>query len=117
MLSLSSQELNDYLIQDAEEKRNKTDADNFMLVFKYLANQEADQKNDQSIFQKRMTDIQKGLNPYTEEEFEDATSKLLIDSSLGMNTQKENYINAIQYIDSTLIRQLLVAEKKDNQNS
>ncbi len=117
MLSLSSQELNDYLIQDAEEKRNKADADNFMLVFKYLANQEADQKNDQSIFQKRMTDIQKGLNPYTEEEFEDATSKLLIDSSLGMNTQKENYINAIQYIDSTLIRQLLVAEKKDNQNS
>lgn len=111
MLSLSPQALYDYYMEDDRKKKEQTEKHNFAVAFRYLARQEARHQNDETIYQRRMMEFTQGMNPYTEAEIEDATKELEILSLTREDIKEEDrIISLMEYIDSTLLRQIMYAE-------
>ena len=105
MLSLSQVELNNYLLEDSRKKKEATDKHNYEVAFKYLAKKEAKEKNDTNIYVERMIELEKGLHPYKKEDIDKVYTDLLVESLTNDNTEIE-FIDAVEYIDSTLIHQI-----------
>lgn len=110
MLSLSPSALDEYYIEDSKTKKEAADKQNFMTAFKYLAKKEAMESRDDSIYEQRLNDLQNGINPYSDEEINDAITQLEI-LSITDDGDENNIVSSVAYIDSTLIKQLLSIEQ------
>ena len=113
MLSLSPKELQNYYLEDDKRKKEETDNHNYLAAYKFLARQEAKYKNDESIFEQRLQELENGKKPYTKDEIEEATSELkLLSLTDNHLPEDEKLISLVDYIDSTLLRQMMYVEAK-----
>lgn len=111
MLSLSPSALKDYYLEDDRKKKEETDQHNYYVAFKYIARKEAIHSKDDHLLEKRMKELESGQKPYTKEEIEEATQELELLSIAGDELQEdERIISLVEYIDSTLLRQMMYAE-------
>ncbi len=113
MLSLSPKELQNYYLEDDKRRKEETDNHNYLAAYKFLARQEAKYKNDESIFEQRIQELESGKNVYTKDEIEEATSELkLLSLTDNHLPEDEKLISLVEYIDSTLLRQMMYVEAK-----
>jgi len=113
MLSLSPKALNDYYLEDDRKKKEQVDKHNYEVIFKYLAKEEAKEAGDEELYQERLEDLEKGVNRYTQDEIEEATQKLkLLSLTSDDLDDNERLITLVEYIDSTLLRQMMYIEAK-----
>ena len=111
MLSLSPTELYDYYMEDDRKKKAQAYRHNYMAAYRYLAREEAKKKKNQSLYERRLKELQDGKQIYSSEEIENATKKLESNSENDETILDEDrIISLIEYIDSTLFRQMLYAE-------
>ena len=111
MLSLSPTELYDYYMEDDRKKKAQAYRHNYMAAYRYLAREEAKKKKNQSLYERRLKELQEGKQIYSSEEIENATKKLESNSENDETILDEDrIISLIEYIDSTLFRQMLYAE-------
>lgn len=119
MLSLSADELYDYYMEDDRKKKAEAYRHNYMAAFRYLAREEARKKKNKSLYDRRLKELAEGQQPYSNGEIDLATKKL--ESNFDGNDElpeEDRIISLIEYIDSTLLRQMLyvetsLADKKD----
>ena len=119
MLSLSPTALNEYYLEDEKKKKEEIDRHNYQVAIKYLAKEEAKEKQNRSLYEERLKELENGKTPYTKKEIEEATNKLEMLMVTSEDLEEEDkIISIIEYIDSTLLRQMLYAEsllkKKEN---
>ena len=111
MLSLSPQALQDYYLEDDRVRKEEREKHNYTVAFKFLAKQEAREKKNELIYQERLAELELGLKPYTADELEDAENELkMIAISSEEPSEEEQLISLVEYIDSTLLRQMKYAE-------
>ena len=111
MLSLSPSALKDYYLEDDRRKKEETDQHNYNAAFKYIARKEAIHSKDEHIFEQRLRELEMGRKPYTQEEIDEATEELELLSIAGDSLQEdERIISLVEYIDSTLLRQMMYVE-------
>jgi len=111
MLSLSPKALQDYYLEDDRKKKEETDKHNYVAAFKFLAKQEAKHQRNESIYEIRMKELKEGQEPYTKDEIEEATAELKVLSLSSEELQEdERLISLVDYIDSTLLRQMMYIE-------
>lgn len=111
MLSLSPSELNDYFLEDDREKREERNKHNYRIAYRFLAKQESKKKKDKNLYDKRMKDFESGNPAYTQDEIEAATTKIeRIELTSDDIPKEDRLISIIDYIDSTLLRQILYVE-------
>ena len=109
MLSLSPKELYEYYMEDDRKKKAEAYRHNYMAAYRYLAREEARKKKNQSLYERRLDELKKGKQMYSKEDIEKATKKL--ETSFDENMKEEDrIISLIEYIDSTLFRQMLYVE-------
>ena len=106
MLSLSPEDFNRYLLEDSKKKKIAAEKHNEELVIRYLAKQEADSKNDKDIYDLRLNEHYAGQKPYTKEQLDSAYNQLLIASLTDDTNYSGKFIDAVAYIDSTLVKQI-----------
>ena len=111
MLSLSSSELYDYYMEDDRKKKAEAYRHNYMAAFRYLAREESRKKKNKSLYDRRLKELSEGGQPYSNSEIDAATKKLesSFDSSDNLDDE-DRIISLIEYIDSTLFRQMLYVE-------
>ena len=119
MLSLSPNDLKEYYLADEKKKKEEMDRHNYMVAMKYLAKEEAKKKQDRKLYEERLKELENGQTPYSKKEIEEATTKLeMLKVTKEDFEEEEKIISVIDYIDSTLLRQMLYAESllasKDN---
>ena len=111
MLSLSPSELYDYYMEDDRKKKAQAYRHNYMAAYRYLAREEAHKKKNPSLYERRLKELQEGKQIYSANEIEDATKKLESNTESDETVLDEDrIISLIEYIDSTLFRQMLYAE-------
>lgn len=111
MLSLSPNALRDYYLEDDRKKKEETDQHNYVAAFKFIAKQEAKNKRDGHLYEKRLKELEMGKTPYTKEEIEEATAELeMLSISGNVVEEDERIISLVEYIDSTLLRQMMYVE-------
>ena len=111
MLSLSPKALYEYYLEDDRKKKESVDKHNYVAAFKFLARQEAKYGNNDAIYQQRLQELEEGKEPYTSKELEEATAELEILSLTRDDlSNDEKIISLMEYIDSTLLRQMMYAE-------
>ncbi len=111
MLSLSPKALQDYYLEDDRIKKEATDKHNYVAAFKFLARKEAKNKRDETLYSKRIEELEEGKKPYTNDEIDEATAELKILSLSNTELQEdERIISLVDYIDSTLLRQMMYIE-------
>ena len=111
MLSLSADELYDYYMEDDRKKKAEAYRHNYMAAFRYLAREESRKKKNKSLYDRRLKELAEGNQPYSNNEIDMATKKL--ESSYDSNEElpeEDRIISLIEYIDSTLFRQMLYVE-------
>ncbi len=106
MLSLSPEDLNRFLLEDSKKKKIAAKKHNDELVIRYLAKQEADLKNNEDIYDIRLNEHYAGLKPYTKEQLDSAYNQLLVASLTDDSNYSGKFIDAVAYIDTTLIKQI-----------
>ena len=119
MLSLSADDLYDYYVEDDRKKKAEAYRHNYMAAYRYLAREEAEKKKNNSLYDRRMEELKEGKTIYSSKDIEEATMKLETSSINNDNLAEEDrIISLIEYIDSTLFRQMLYVEaslsKKNN---
>ena len=114
MLSLSPKALNDYYINDDTKKRKLRDKHNLAIAIKFLAKAEAKKTNDPLLYDRRLEEYKKGIINYSSEDIENAMNQLEVLSIVGDDKSDEQFISIVDYIDSTLINQLLDVESSSN---
>ena len=111
MLSLSPRALQEYFLEDDRKKREKVEQHNYIAAFKFLAKQEAKHRRDETIYDKRLQELEQGKTPYTQNEIEEAAAELeLISISSDDMAKEDRIISVVDYIDSTLLKQMTYAE-------
>ena len=111
MLSLSPNALYEYYIEDDRKKREAAEKHNRLVACKYLARKEATYLKDESIYQKRLEEFENGKEPYSKEELDDAEKELeIISLTEEYMSEDERIISIMEYIDSTLLRQMMYVE-------
>ncbi len=111
MLTLSPKGLQAYYLEDDRKKKELAEQHNYRVAFKYLARQEAKYKRSEMLYQERLAELDSGLKPYTREELEDAMNELKILAITSDELEEnERIITLVDYIDSTLLRQMMYAE-------
>ena len=115
MLSLSSEDLYDYYMEDDRKKKAEAYRHNYMAAFRYLAREEAKKKKNKSLYDKRLEELKSGKVIYSQKDIDEATKQLEMAS---LNNDKlddeDRIISLIEYIDSTLFRQMLYVESSLN---
>lgn len=109
MLSLSPKALEKFLLEDDRKKKLAADRHNYEVAFRYLAKEES--QGNQSLFNMRMNELINNIHPYDNE---------LIDrtiENLQYSTINNDIISLVDYIDSTIIRQIMYAEANINKES
>ena len=114
MLSLSPKALNDYYINDDTKKRKLRDKHNLAIAIKFLAKAEAKKTNDPLLYDRRLEEYKKGIINYSSEDIENAMNQLEVLSIVGDDKSDVQFISIVDYIDSTLINQLLDVESSSN---
>ena len=114
MLSLSPVDLKKYLLDDSKNKKAKIDKHNQEVIISYLAKKEASSKKDAELYDLRMQEYKNGNIPYSKKEYDNAYEILLLNSLIAEKDDDEDrIINAIEYVDSTLVQQIYsLGEKK-----
>ena len=116
MLSLSPEDLYDYYMEDDRKKKAEAYRHNYMAAFRYLAREESKKKKNKALFDKRLEELKEGKMIYSQKDIEEATKIL---ETTEMNNDKvkdeDKIISLIEYIDSTLFRQMLYVETSLNQ--
>ena len=118
MLSLSPKELNDYYMEDDKRIKDKYNKHNFMAAFKYLAKMEAkDNKND-LLYDKRLLDLENGINPYTDDEINNAMDELEAINLFedGDISEELKIYSIVDILDKTLIKQISSINNVDDLN-
>lgn len=111
MLSLSPSELTDYYLEDDKKKSEERNKHNYNIAYKFLAKQEARKSDDEKIYEQRMTELAEGKPAYTDEEIEDAITRIeRIELTAADIPDEDKLISVVEYIDSTLLRQMLYVE-------
>lgn len=108
MLSLSPNQLHEYLLNDSLEKKKFVEKHNYEVAFRYLAKKESEKKEDIKLYVERMAEYEAGLHPYSKNEIEKAYTDLMIDS---FSSTGNEYIDVIEFIDGTLIHQIYADAK------
>ena len=115
MLSLSPEDLYDYYIEDDRKKKAEAYRHNYMAAFRYLAKEESKKKKNKALYNKRLEELKKGMVIYSQKDIDEATKKL---EMATLNNEKiddeDKIISLIEYIDSTLFRQMLYVESSLN---
>lgn len=119
MLSLSPKELINYYMEDDKKKKEETDKYNTVAACKYLARKEAEHHDNSQIYKSRIEEINKGVIPYSKEKIEKAKNRLEMltitnDEDL---LKEERFVTTIDYIESTLLTQMLQAELLSTNNT
>lgn len=105
MLSLTQEELVNYILEDDKMKKQEMDFHNKRAVFIYLLGKDGvDPGSEQFNFM--MEDYLDGNNPYSEKEFKKAYDELEIKSLVNEVQGDEKLISYLDYIDSTLLKQI-----------
>ena len=118
MLSLSPTALQDYYLEDDRKKKEMADKHNYIAAFKFLAKQEAKHTKNEDIYVQRLRELELGKDPYTKDEIEEAISELKLISISGEEQQEdEKIISLVEYIDSTLLRQMMYVEASLNETN
>lgn len=118
MLSLSPKELNDYYMEDDKKIKDKYNKHNFMAAFKYLAKMEAkDNKND-LLYDKRLLDLENGINPYTDDDINNAMDELEAINLFedGDISEELKIYSIVDILDKTLIKQISSINNVDDLN-
>ena len=111
MLSLSPSALREYYLEDERKKKEEANKHNYMAAVKYIARKEARNKQDDQIYEMRIKEVEMGQNPYTKKEIEEARLELEVLSVSGDELQEdERIISLTEYVDSTLLRQMMYVE-------
>lgn len=111
MLSLSKEELYDYYIEDDRKKKAQAYRHNYMAAYRYLAREEANKKQNEDLYRRRLEELQEDKQPYTNEEIEEATKKIeIMELNNSKLTEEDRIISLMEYIDSTLFRQMIYVE-------
>lgn len=111
MLSLSPRALEEYYLADDNKKKEKVKEHNYVAAFKFLAKQEARHRRDDTIYAKRIKELESGQTPYTQHEIDEAVQELELLSISNEELNKEDrIISVVEYIDSTLLKQMNYAE-------
>lgn len=119
LLKLSPKELQLYYEEDDRKKRERMEKHNNRLLVKYLAEEEANTKNDPTIITERLNSYSSGFIPYIAEELERARERLeeieYLDEENKL-TKEEKLISVSEYIDSTLFKQISDIKVSDLKN-
>ena len=120
MLSLSPKELYEYYMEDDRKKKAEAYRHNYMAAYRYLAREEAHKKKNKELYQRRLDELKKGKQMYSADDIEKATKRLETTFDENMD-EDDRIISLIEYIDSTLFRQMLyvetsLAHKKEQAN-
>ncbi len=119
LLTLSPKELQLYYEEDDMKKRQIMENHNNRLLVKYLANEEARKKANPSIVDERMEALSSGFIPYIAEELERAREELekieYLDEENNL-PKEERLMTMVEYIDSTLFKQLSNIKLADLKN-
>ena len=111
MLSLSPSALREYYLEDDRKKKEEIDKHNYIAAYKFLAKKEAKNKQSDSLYEQRIQELEQGSSPYTKHELEEATAEL---KYLSLTSEEladdERIITLVEYIDSTLLRQMMYVE-------
>ena len=111
MLSLTPEDLYDYYMEDDRKKKADAYRHNYMAAFRYLAREESKKKRNKSLYDKRLEELKNGKVIYSQKDIEEATMKLELASVNNEDIAEEDrIISLIEYIDSTLFRQMLYVE-------
>ena len=111
MLSLSPSALRDYYLEDDRKKKEEADQHNYNAAFRFIARKEAMHSRDEHIYEQRLKELEMGKKPYTQAEIDEATAELELLSIAGDELQEdERIITLVEYIDSTLLRQMMYVE-------
>lgn len=110
MLTLSPKDLNKYYLLDDRRKRQAREKHNYKAAYNYLARLEAKQKNDPELYEQRLKELKAGTCIYSEKELEYAKAQIELLSMNGDTRQDEQIISVIDYVDSTLIGQMMAIE-------
>lgn len=113
MLSLSPKDLNEYYMLDDRRKRKAREKHNFKAAYSFLAKQEAKQKNDPELYEQRIKELKEGTCIYSDEDIEDAKTQIELLSMNGDNKIEENIISVIDYVDSTILGQMISIESNN----
>jgi len=107
LLSLSPEDLANHYKKDMDEKKKSIEKHNMYLKIKYLAQEEATKKQDDTIYNQRLEDWERGITNYSEEELERAEESLKEQEALGVITDaSEKLIDTIGWINSTIFKQI-----------
>lgn len=119
MLSLSPKELITYYMEDDKKKMEETDKYNTIATCKYLARKEAEHHDNSQIYQTRLQEINNGVIPYSKEKIQKAKNRLeMLTITNDEDLRKEErLVTKIDYIDSTLLSQMLKAELLNTNNT
>lgn len=111
MLSLSPNELAEFYIEDDKKKSSDRINHNYKIAYKFLAKQEARKNNDESLYARRMEELESGHPAYSDDEIKDATTRIeRIELTSDDIKDEDRLISVVEYIDSTLLRQMLYVE-------
>lgn len=103
MISLSPKELQNYYKEDSKNKKQAMINHNNKVIVNYLAKKEALAKNNSLIIDERMTSFFNNNIPYSEEDIESAKEEIETKNEL----LNEKLISFMEYIDSTIFKQIL----------
>ena len=109
MLSLSPKKLDEYYKEDDKQKKEAMEQHNFMAAFKYLARKEGKSRNEDNLYEQRLSAYkEEGINPYTEEDIKTAIENLENIDLLGEEqlSEDEKILSIQDYIDSTLLMKI-----------
>lgn len=107
MLSLSPRSLRDYLLEDDKIKKMQVDKHNYEVAFKYLAKEEA--ADNQELYNKRLEEFANNIHPYDKNMIDETIEELQF-MTVDANNSNNRIISVAEYIDSTLMRQIMYAE-------
>ena len=111
MLSLSPNELTDFYLEDDKKKSEERTKHNYRIAYKFLAKQESRKNNDEVLYEKRMKELEDGRPAYTDDEINDAITRIeRIELTAADIPDEDKLISVVEYIDSTLLRQMLYVE-------
>ena len=115
MLSLSPEDLYDYYMEDDRKKKAEAYKHNYLAAFRYLAKEESKKKKNKALYDKRLDELKDGKVIYSQKDIDEAIRKLET-STLNNDDVKEEdrIIGLIEYVDSTLFRQMLYVESSLN---
>ena len=103
MISLSPKELQNYYKEDSKNKKQAMINHNNKVIVNYLAKKEALAKNNSLIIDERMMSFFNNNIPYSEEDIESAKEEIETKNEL----LNEKLISFMEYIDSTIFKQIL----------